>query len=303
MEQWWLSYVAPDGLVLRDRVLAVEDPDRLLVAVRSGRLRRVQRAVYIPRTVEYTPGRAARAAIISSGVVDAVASHQTAARVHTIDSPEARRCEHVTVPADKRRKDRKDLKFHTRGLTLGDVVRFEGVPVTSVPRTLADLAAATDQLPAVWALDDALRRGLCTREDIESELRKWRGGSGCHVARTRLAKADGVAESILETAGRLALAAAGVPLPVPQYEIRLPNGRTVRLDGAYPSRMLALEFDGRAVHESADAVLRDRDRQNALVALGWTVLRFTWWDVTHDSRRFTAVVARTLAGREGLRSS
>jgi hypothetical protein len=303
VEEWWLSYLEPDGLLLRDKVLAAVDPDRLLVALRSGRLRRVQRGIYLPRSTEYEPIRAARAAVLSSGIPEAVASHVTAARVHSIDSSERGGCEHVTVPLDKRRKDRKDLTFHTRALVLGDVLPVNGIPITSVPRTLADLACSLEKLPAVWAIDDAIRRGICTRDELQRELATWRGGSGCHLAARRLGEADGVAESILETAGRLALAEARVPLPVPQYEVRLPDGSVARLDGAYPLAKVGLEFDGRSVHEAPQAILRDRERQNGLVTLGWTIMRFTWWDVTHDPLRFTASVARMLSAKGGLRSS
>ena len=43
---------------------------------------------------------------------------------------------------------------------------------------------------------------------------------------------------------------------------------------------LAIEVDGMAHHIDVDRFRRDRRRQNALVALGWTVLRFTWADLT-----------------------
>lgn len=292
-----------DGLLLRDRVLAEVDPDRLLVALRSGRLRRVQRAVYVPRNIELRPLMAARAAILSSGVRTAVASHETAAREHGIPLPASRRCEHVTVRPELRRKDRKDLRFHVRDLALGDVWVIDGVPLTSPARTLADLACLLDRLHGVWAIDDALRQGVCTRQEAEEALCRWAWGPGCRTARTRLAEADGKAESVLETAGRLALADAGLPAPVAQYEVLAPDGQPVaRLDHAYPSHGVAVEYDGRSVHEAPIALYRDRGRQNALVALGWTVLRFTWWDVIEDPQRFTQAVARTLQQR-GRRSS
>lgn len=292
MDEWWNDFVEPDGLVLRDRVLSAVDPDKLLVALRSGRLRRVQRGIYVPRTVDYRPVAAARAAVLSSGVSEAVASHRTAGRVHAVELPQERRREDVTVPLEKRKKNRDDLYFHTRRLTKGDVELHDGVPITALPRTLADLACDLDRLPAVWALDDALRRQLCRRGDVESAIGKWSGGAGCVVAHRRLAECDGTAESILETAGRLALGDAGVPLPVPQYKVYSRDGRLVaRLDGAYPERLLGIEYDGHAYHGLPRAVLHDRERQNALMALGWTVLRFTWWDVVHDPKRFVAAVS------------
>lgn len=303
MNEWWKPLLAPDGLLLRDRALLKVDPDQLLIALRSGRLRRVQRGVYIPRNVELLPLTAARAAILSSGITTAVASHETAARVHALALPGGRRCEHVTVQLDKRRKDRKDLKFHVRALALGDTSSPEGIPVTTIPRTVLDLACLLDRLPAVWVIDDAIRLSRCTRDEIARALRTWRGGSGSGLARIRLGEADGLAESMLETAGRLALADAKLPPPVAQFEVRAPNGQLVaRLDHAYPYQRIALEYDGRSVHEAPAAVYRDRERQNALVALGWTVLRFTWWDVVEDPARFTRMVAGTLNDR-GRRAS
>lgn len=291
MTEWWNEFLEPDGLVLRDRVLATVDPDRLLVALRSGRLRRVQRGIYVPRNVEFTPLAAARAAVLSSGIDEAVASHRTAGRVHELELPNERRCEDVTVPRDLRRKDRADLHFHTRALTLGDVDLRQGVPLTALPRTLADLACDLDRLPAVWALDDALRRALCSRSAVATVIHNWRGGSGCVLAEERLAEADGISESILETAGRLALRDAKLPLPVPQYKVYSPDGRFVaRLDGAYPEKRLGIEYDGQGTHGRPEALLHDRQRQNELVALGWSILRFTWWDVVQDPSRFVARV-------------
>ena len=52
-----------------------------------------------------------------------------------------------------------------------------------------------------------------------------------------------------------------------------------RVDFAYPELKLAIEVDGFAAHSTVDAFRRDRVRQNALVAAGWTVLRFTWPEV------------------------
>jgi hypothetical protein len=221
-----------DGLILRERVLADVDPDQLLVALRSGRLRRVQRGIYVPRNIEYSPLTAARAAVLSSGIPDAVASHRTAGRLHELELPREKRCEDVTVARERRRKDRKDLCFHTRGLTVGDVQVHHGIPITVLSRTLADLACSLDRLPAVWMLDDAFRRGLSSGDAVARAVCRWRGGADCAAAVKRLTEADGVAESILETAGRLAILDAGLPLPVPQYKVYTPSGRLIaRLDG------------------------------------------------------------------------
>lgn len=298
MHEWWSSLLEPDGLLLRDRALTAVDPDDVLTALRSGRLRRIQRGIYLPRRIETTPLVLARAALISSGVVDAVASHQTAAWVHQFAVPADHRVQHVKVPREQRRRNRPDLNFYTRSIGCGEVEEREGVPVTTVARTLADLATSLERMRAVWALDDALRRRLCAKADVGAVIERWRGGAGCISARERLDEADGKAESILATAGRLVLRDRGVRLPIPQHELWAPDGTLVaRLDGAYLPEKVALEFDGADPHGLPEAVFRDRWRQNGLPELGWTVLRFTWWDVTRDPDGVAAIVQRTLRRR------
>ncbi|MGH3812149.1 MAG: DUF559 domain-containing protein [Pseudonocardiaceae bacterium] len=298
MHEWWVPLLEPDGLLLRNRALIAVDPDDLLTALRSGRLRRIQRGIYLPRRVEASPLVVARAALLSSGALGAVPSHATAARVHQIAVPDEHRVQHVTVTREQRRRNRRDLHFHTRSIGCGEVEGRDGVPVTSVARTLADLATSQQRLPAVWAIDDALRRRLCAKADIIAVIERWRGGAGCVTAWERLDEADGVAESILETAGRLVLRDRGVPLPIPQYQLWAPDGTLVaRLDGAYLREKVALEYDGADPHGLPEAVFRDRWRQNGLPELGWTVLRFTWWDVMRDPDGVAEIVQRTLRRR------
>ncbi|WP_127783490.1 hypothetical protein [Rhodococcus sp. X156] len=279
MEQWWKPYTAPDGLILREQVLTEGvDPDHLVVALRTGRMYRVQRGVYCARAHPPTALGRARAAVLSSGVLDAVASHQTAARVHDLAVPDRPAAEHVTVRREQRRIRRRDLHFHSRALALGDVELVGGVQLTSVARTVFDLCATLPRREAVWCVDDALRRGLLTRAQLRATVEVRRGGPGEARAAERIGQADGLAESILETASRLALADAQVPLPVAQLEVHDADGRLIgRLDGGYPQLRLGLELDGRSVHSAPEAILRDRFRQNALEAAGWRVLRFTWW--------------------------
>jgi uncharacterized protein DUF559 len=298
MREWWISLLEPDGLLLRDKALTAVDPDDVLTALRSGRLRRIQRGIYLPRRIETTPLVLARAALISSGVVGAVPSHLTAARVHQLEVPDDHRVQHVTVTREQRRRNRPDLRFYSRSIGCGEVEKRDGVPITTVARTLADLATSLERMHAVWALDNALRRRLCAKADVSAVIERWRGGTGCVSARERLDEADGLAESILETAGRLVLRDRGVPLPIPQYELWAPGGtRLARLDGAYLREKVALEFDGADPHGLPEAVFRDRWRQNGLPELGWTVLRFTWWDVMRDPDGVAAIVQRTLRRR------
>jgi very-short-patch-repair endonuclease len=82
-------------------------------------------------------------------------------------------------------------------------------------------------------------------------------------------------------------------LPVPQSQVRVKlAGRWRRLDFAYPERKIVIEIDGYESHTTWDGFEDDRVRQNALVAAGWIVLRFTRAQLL----RQPGVVASTLRG-------
>ena len=64
---------------------------------------------------------------------------------------------------------------------------------------------------------------------------------------------------------------------------------------AAPARRIAIEVDGWAWHVDVERFQADRRRQNALVNAGWTVLRFTWHDLTADPERVIAQIRAALA--------
>jgi very-short-patch-repair endonuclease len=87
------------------------------------------------------------------------------------------------------------------------------------------------------------------------------------------------AESPMETRLRLALVLAGLPEPTVQFPVVDQRGRVVaRLDLAYPSERLGVEYDG-VDHRTQHRAMRDLDRQAKLTDLRWRVLRFTAADV------------------------
>lgn len=108
-----------------------------------------------------------------------------------------------------------------------------------------------------------------------------------------LRSADPRAESPMESRMRMALVLAGLPAPAVQHEVVTDAGR-FRLDLAYPSAWLALEYGG-AEHRTPHRARADLVREAALVRQGWTVLRFTAYTVLHRPWRIADAVARHLA--------
>jgi very-short-patch-repair endonuclease len=152
-----------------------------------------------------------------------------------------------------------------------------GLSALRPARAVVDLMRRLDLLEAVVVVDAVLRERLCTPAELDHELAAHAGLRGVVQARRTLTLADPRAESPPESRLRVLLVLAGLP-PVPQHEVRTGAG-WFRLDLAYPDLRIAIEYDGREVHDKADAFASDRRRQNALVAEGWIVLRFTAADL------------------------
>ena len=91
-------------------------------------------------------------------------------------------------------------------------------------------------------------------------------------------------------------AVAGAPRSCPacRYEVRSGNRLLGRVDFAFPEIRLAIEVDGYEHHASLHAFQHDRARQNELVAAGWTVLRFTWDDITRRPEQVATAILRVL---------
>ncbi|WP_307873777.1 MULTISPECIES: DUF559 domain-containing protein [unclassified Frankia] len=126
------------------------------------------------------------------------------------------------------------------------------------------------------------------------------GRHGAPVRVRWLADVDARAESPLESRLRLALADRGLRPAEVQFAVVDEVGRPVaRADLAYPEQRLLVEADGAVFHRDhagdPQPLYRDRERQNALARLGWTVLRFTWSDVLTRPDDVADVVCRALS--------
>jgi hypothetical protein len=179
---------------------------------------------------------------------------------------------------------------------------FAGHGIASLSTALVQALPELPRANAVAVLDDCLRRGFQTPDgldDVRRRLHSRRGSAG--LVRRVFDKVDARAESPLETFARLQCDDAGIPPHELQVEIRTPSGRFIgRGDLGWrmqDGRWLIAEIDGREFHETPEALLRDRQRQNAPVTWGSAlVLRFTASDIAVGTAIPTAVRA-ALTGR------
>jgi very-short-patch-repair endonuclease len=244
--------------------------------MRSRELTRLWRGDYaqLPSTDVSNHGRAVRlaAAALAPGAVVCGAS---AARELGLDVPAAW-CEEIAVsPAVTQIRPRPGLAVRARTVPRAQQRSLRGLIVTSLARTVVDIAASRPRAAAQWVVDQALARGV-SRDEITGLVE--RGQRGARRVRQRVAQGDRRCESALESVIRLMLLDAGVPAFETQHEVRLPDGRLARLDFAWPERRVLLEADGIGWHGAPRPLHEDRARQNALTVAAWRPVRVTWAD-------------------------
>jgi hypothetical protein len=245
------------------------------------------------------PTRAA-AALLAVGPPVALAG-VTSLALHGISA--ADECDiHVMVPYSRRVRSRAGLVVHQGGFRDDDVIEIDGLAMFSLDRALADFLCDGDRRAAFPAVDEALR-GLppdhCAklRENVRDRLDDRRDRRGIHRALMLLDLATGKADSPPESVLRLIVVEAGFPVPEPQYEIIAVDGRKLYvLDMAWPSRRIALEYDGVAAHEERREY--DLKRDERMAARGWITVRATAADL-RDSGRLLAELREAFNRRTG----
>ena len=209
---------------------------------------------------------------------DGVASHRAAAKVWSLHGSLFTPVEISTTTS--RRPPRSGFIVHRVSDHINrETTHVDNLPVTSVRRTLLDLAG-TKHPPMEQALDEALRKQLVGLDELWLLYDEdWtRGRRGIAIMRELLIQrtpGEAPTQSELESMLIRLTFEYHLPRPEPQYPI-VANGRTVHVDFAYPDKGLAIELDGYAWHMDRHAFERDRERDNDLQVLGWRVLRFTW---------------------------
>lgn len=257
---------------------------------RIGAWQGVFRGVYYVERERPISARARiRAGLLTAGPA-AIAVLTSAAHLHDLpfvpDDPAVQ----VSVPGALSRVDQPGLLVRQLAIAEADCGTVDGMRVTSPVRTAADLVLRLRRSDAVAMLDGALRLGKLSTDDLLLVAALIRGRRGARKARSCLAEADGRSGSPLETRVRLICVDGGVAPEELQYAVMDELGYVLAVgDLAWPSRRVIVEADGASVHGTPQALYHDRRRQNELMARGWTVLRFTWSDLSRPGYIVSAI--------------
>jgi very-short-patch-repair endonuclease len=166
-----------------------------------------------------------------------------------------------------------------RGQLLGDeVVRVRGIPVTSVPRTMFDLAGMLKVRDVERAWNEMEVRGYRAKLSVPHLLERYPGRKGSLLlARLadRKALPVGITRNDFEEAF-LALADR-FELPRPRMNVHVAlRGRFYEIDCFWEDRKVAIELDGGGAHDTTAAFQKDRERDRILAAEHYTTARITW---------------------------
>jgi hypothetical protein len=243
--------------------------------VAAGRLHPVHRAVYavVHPGVLRREGRRL-AAVLACGE-GAVLSHvSAAAHWELVDSAAAR----VDVTAPVTRAGMPGIRLHrSRSLDARDTDTHRGIPITSVPRTLLDLAATVRSDRLERALAQAQRLQLYDHRAVEKVIARSNGHRGTGALAKATSRDDPKwTRSELEAWFLTLVRDMGLPEPLVNSSLTAPDHPRLEVDFSWPTHHLIVELDGWETHRTRAAFEQDRARDTALTAAGWRVVRFTW---------------------------
>jgi len=240
------------------------------------------------------PGSTNRARAAASVLPNAVVSHFSAAAVLGISRVPTSTAS-VSVHSRTTHVFPGVEVFRNRDLAPMHITSRDGVPVTTVERTIVDLAAKVRPKRLAWIVDELLAERRVSVDGVRDVLDAiaCKGKPGVTSLRSVLDERSqgSVNLSVLERAGLDLLDESNISGFVLEYPI--PWAKRRRFDVAFPREKVAIEWDSFRWHSQKDAFLSDRDRDRLALEHGWRVLRFTWQHV-HETPNSVLESIRTV---------
>jgi very-short-patch-repair endonuclease len=250
-------------------------------------MQRLHRGVFLLGAAPPTHMARARAAALACGA-GAVVSHRSAAELfHLLPQTDGE----VDVTVMRRNPGfHPGIRLHRpRALARHHVTKMRGIPVTTVARTICDLAGTEPRRDVEAAFQEALYKEIVTPEDLAKVIAREPRRKGAPVIRALL-EDPRMTRSEKERALLKLIDAAQLPRPV--TNIRL-HGHSV--DAYWPAQGLVLEFDGWRAHGHRQAFDRDRKFDQVMLANGLRPMRVTDRHLQNEPVALVARIAQSLA--------
>ena len=221
------------------------------------------------------------AAALAAGP-DAVLSHHAAAAHWGLRNDNRGR---IDITTQSKLHPRTNLLPHCAVLPPDERTTHDGIPISTVPRTLLDLASVLPRQAVQRAMTEADVQRLTDPLSLPDLIARHPRARGVTKLRDHLPT---ITRLELEHRFHAFLTAAVLPRPLFNTHIE-----GYEVDIAWPAQRLIAELDGYATHTTRHAFEQDRARDRRLLLAGWTVTRITWRHL-HDDPATLAKELRAL---------
>jgi predicted transcriptional regulator of viral defense system len=241
-----------------------------------GRLHRIHRGVYALVPIRLLPREGHWMAAALACGAGAVVSHRTAAKLHGLLDYNGAKLD-VTVPGRRGRRRGHFVVHGSTTLDSKDVTVAEGIPCTTVARTLLDLAEVVERRRHERAFDQAEVQQVLDMVAILDQLERNATRPAARKTKALLAEhypGSTVTESPLEEAFLALCRRAGLPQPQTQQWLNLPDGGDpIRADFLWRRERVVVETDGDKYHRTAQRRSSDRRKDQRLTVHGFRPVR------------------------------
>jgi very-short-patch-repair endonuclease len=203
------------------------------------------------------------------------------------------------IPPDWSGRKIPSIRWHRVRLPLTDELAFrDGVPCTTISRTIVDMAGQSDRGQLRRLIEQAAILRLLDIDEIDLVLSRGRR-RGAPRLRAILSPWRGTSEERPRIRSRLEarllprLIEGGLPSPRCNARLRI-DGHRIEVDMLWEKQKLAIETDGEETHGTPMAFQRDRLRDQILIAAGYRTARVTWRQVVDEPTAVVNRIARML---------
>ena len=283
------------GVVTRRQLLELGvDPRAISRRARSGQWSRLFRGTYVVGPI--APPRAREMAAALACGPNALISHRSAAGLWNVfPAPPASDPVDVTV-VGRRSQVSAIQAWGAVSLADDERTRVDGIPVTSIGRTLVDFAAVAPMSDLEGAVARAEREGLITPPALDALLARYRRRPGTPALRAVLTRSGGPAlvESEAEKIFLRDVVRKG-DLPAPRTNAEVGG---YRLDFYWEEHGVAVEIDGFRWHGNRPRFDSDRRRITRLAAAGIQVIPLAWSQVVDEPTATAVLIGKALLRAE-----
>jgi len=267
--------------------------------VSRGNLHRIHRAVYAVGRSKLTGRGHWMAAVLACGP-NAALSHRSAAGLWGL-LPDNRSKSDISLPSPSARA-RQAIEVHRSvTLTANDVTSVDGIPCTTVARTLVDLGDVVPSRAVERAVEQAEVLQLFDLNEVERAIDRAgrRRGGGMLASVLEDLHGQTLTESELEEAFLALCRDTNLPTPEVNAWMTLPDGTPAKIDFLWRRERLAVETDGHRFHRTRQSRERDTRRDVLLRLAGFEPVRFTGRQVVFEKEWVTRTLLALASRADG----